>query len=136
MNEYIHCLGEEIVLSTLDANSGCLQIKIDGVDRDKTASTSSHSLYEFIEMPFSLKNAQTTSHRATDLMLVSVQWQFALVYLDDIVIFSKSPADHIEQDRRVSRMIYEFGVSLKLKKGKFFAETIHHLSHVLRSVRL
>lgn len=55
------------------------------------------------------------------------------VYLDDIVVFSNSPTDHIKQARRVLRQFYEARVTVKLNKCKFFAETIHNLSYVIWS---
>lgn len=65
-----------------------------------------------------------------------VRWQFALVYLDVIVVFSKSSADHIKQVRRVSLLFYEAVVTLKPKRCKFFAETIDYLYHVNPNGRL
>lgn len=67
-----------------------------------------------------------------DGIFASVPWQFAVVYMDDIVVFSKLPKNHIEQGRCVLRKLYKAGVTLKLKKGKFFTETIDYLGHVIR----
>lgn len=107
---------EAIRLSTLDAISGYLQIENDERSRDKTAFSSHHGLYKLTTMPFGLNNSPATVQTAMDVILVSVQWQLASVYLNDTVVFSKSSADHIEQASCVLRLIYEAGVTLKLIK--------------------
>lgn len=61
-----------------------------------------------------------------------MHWQVALVYLEDIVIISKSSWDHIEQAQRILQLPYNAGVTLKLKKCHFFAETINYFSQVIR----
>lgn len=60
-------------------------------DQEKTYFTSHPGLYHFPKMPFCLIKAPTTSQCALDIILSSVQWQLALMYLEDIVIFSKTP---------------------------------------------
>lgn len=71
-----------------------------------------------------------------NLIFASVQWQIALGYLKDIVVFSKWPSDHIEQTRRVVRLLYEAGVTLNLKICKFFTDIIHYVEQVIRLGRL
>lgn len=66
-----------------------------------------------------------------DVILASVRWQFALGYLEDIAVFSKSPQDHIEQMRSVLKLLYKAGGTLSLKKCRLFAENINYLRHVI-----
>lgn len=87
-------------------------------------------------MPFGLKTAPVIFQRATDAILASVHCWLALVYLDHIVVFTKSPHDHTEQVRRVLRIPYTAGVTPKLKKCKLFTETIDYFRHVIRPGRL
>lgn len=74
--------------------------------------------------------------QARDVIVVSVRVQFALSYLDDILVFSKSPQDHIVQVRRVLRILYNTAIALKLKSYKFFAESIDYISQIIRLGRL
>lgn len=76
-------------------NSGYWQIEIEQSDRDNTAFRSQHVLKQFIRMPFGLRNAPGTYQRTTDVIFAMEKWQFALVYLDDILIFSKTTKEHI-----------------------------------------
>lgn len=136
MNGCIYSLRKETVFSPLDASSAYCYIDMEERDLDKTAFTSRHVLYRLITRPFLLNNDPETFQRAMDGTLVSVLWQFVLVYLTDIVVFSIFPTDHIKQARRVLRVLYKAGVMLNLKKWKFFAETVHYLGHVSQPGRL
>ena len=88
MDECIDSLGGAQVFSTLDCNSGYWQVDIPVTDREKTAFVTHHGLFQYTRMPFGLRNAPATFQRPIDIVLSSVKWQFALVYLDDIAIFS------------------------------------------------
>lgn len=83
-------------------------------------------------MPLGLKNAPATFQSVMDVIFAFVRWQFALVYLSDTVVFRKTPADRIEQVRSVLRLLYVAGVTLKLKKCKFFAEISDYVGHVIQ----
>lgn len=69
----IDFLGEGIFFSTLDANSGYWQIAIDERDRPKTVFTNDHGLFQFVRMPFGLKNEPMTFQQAIDIILSSVK---------------------------------------------------------------
>lgn len=64
-------------------------------------------------------------------MIVSVRLQFALVYLKDLVVFSKLTMYHIKLVRCVERLLYDAGAILKFKKCRFFAEEIDYTGHVI-----
>lgn len=128
-------LGDATVFSTLSTSSGQWHIKIVERDRYKDAFTSHHGFGWFNRMPFRLKYAPTTVQGATGMILYSLRWQVTLVYLNDILVFSKSVEDHIEEVRRVLRLPSEAGDTLKLKKCELFAETIYYLDHAIRPGR-
>ena len=87
MDKCIDSLGDAVIFSTLDCNSGHWQIPMSYEDRDKTAFFSHCGLFRWLRMPFGLKNAPGTFQRAANVILAGVKWQFALVYLDDIIIY-------------------------------------------------
>ena len=95
MDDYIDSLGEASVFTTLDCNSGYWQITIREEDRDKTAFTSHAGTFRFIGIPFGLTDAPATFQRTIDILLSRCRWQSFLVYLDDIIIFSKNKEDHL-----------------------------------------
>ena len=81
--------------TTLDLFSGYWQIEIDEADKHKTAFVCEYGQYEFNRMPFGLTNAPATFQRLMNKILQPVLYETALVYLDDIIIFSKTVDDHI-----------------------------------------
>ena len=86
MDECIDSLGSATVFSTLDCNSGYWQIPMAPEDMEKTAFISHYGLYRFRRMPFGLKNATGTFQRIAYIIMASVRWQHALVYLDDVIV--------------------------------------------------
>ena len=117
--------------STLDLFSGYWQIEIDEKDKFKTAFICEYGQYEFNRMPFGLTNAPGTFQRLMNKILKPVLYQSALVYLDDIIVFSKSINEHIRDLATVFKLLAANGLKLKLKKCEFFKETIDYLGHVV-----
>lgn len=97
-------------------------MKFDKKDNEKTAFTIQHEIYQFIRALFRLQSVPATFQRVIDLILSSIRWQSTLLYLDDIVIFSKSVEEHVQLVRKVVTMLRDVGITLKLKKCPLFAE--------------
>lgn len=77
-----------------------------------------------------------TFQRAMKDLLTKIKLQFAWVYLEDIVIFWRTPDIHIEYVRQVLTLLNDAGMKLALKKGEFFTKGIHHLGHVIQAGHL
>lgn len=75
-------------------------------------------------MLIALRNAPDTFQHTMDVILFAVKLKFTLVYSDDTLIFSKPPMEHIAPVHKVSLLLDNAGVALKLKKRRFFTETI------------
>ena len=82
-------------------------------------------------MPFGLKNAPGIFQRAIDIILATVCWQFAIVYLDDIIIFSKSLDEHLNHIRIVLSLLREAGMTIKLRKCYFLQQRVEYLGHIV-----
>jgi RNase H-like domain found in reverse transcriptase/Reverse transcriptase (RNA-dependent DNA polymerase) len=65
-----------------------------------------------------------------------VKWKTCLVYLDDVIVFSGSRSAHLARVAEVLTLLGNAGLSLKLKKCRFFSETVDYLGHVIRPGRL
>ena len=102
--------------STLDLASGYWQVEVDDKDREKTAFSTPFGLYQFKVMPFGLCNAPATFQRLMELVLLGLHWTSCLVYLDDIIIFSKSVNEHLRQLEEVLDRLR--GAGLKTKPSK------------------
>ena len=91
--------------TTLDLKSGYWQVPIREEEKEKTAfRTSSGQLYEFIQLPFGLCNAPATFSRLMDRTLAGLAWNIWLYYLDDIIVFSSTWAEHLEWLRAVENL--------------------------------
>ena len=71
-------------------------------------------------MPFGLCNAASTFERIIERTLAGLQWQIAVLYLDDIVVFGKSFEEHLCNLRKVLDRLSEAGLKLKPKKCQFY----------------
>lgn len=103
MDEYIDLLVKAAVFFTLDDHSGDGQVEIEKTDRNKTAFRFHYGLNRFVQRPSALKNVPGTFQCAMDVIwsLAPVKWQLALVYLDYIAVFLRSPCNDIEHVKRV-----------------------------------
>ena len=136
MDECIDSLGSATIFSTLDCNSGYWQLPVEEKDRDKTTFTCHAGSYKFLRLPFGLRNAPATFQRAMDVILSRVRWKSVLVYLDDIIVFSRGVSEHLEHLERVLALLKEAGATLRLDKCSFFQKQVKYLGHIIRPGRL
>ena len=95
--------------STLDRLSGYWQIEINEADKHKTAFIYELGLFEFNRMPFGLKNAPSTFQCAMNKIFKNELYKFVLVFLDNIIIYSKTFNDHLIHLRKVLNSCYPQG---------------------------
>ena len=136
MDECIDSLGQANIFSSLDCNSGYWQIAMSEEDKKKTAFTSHFGIFQFLRMPFGLKNAPMTFQRAIDIILAPFKWQSVMVYLDDVIVFSNNADQHLEDLTAVLRLLHNAGMTIKFNKCFFMHETIEYLGHVIRPSEL
>jgi Reverse transcriptase (RNA-dependent DNA polymerase) len=136
MDGCLDSLGDAHLFSTLDRNSGYWQIPVDPADRAKTNFTSHEGLYWLLRIPFGLRNAPATFQRLVDITLAGLTWKSCLVYLDDIIVFSKTAEEHLSHLDEVLHRLYRAGLSLNMKKCHFFKETVSYLGHVIHPGKL
>ena len=115
---------------TIDMNSGLWQVPMDDESKQYTAFTlGSMGLYECESMLFGLCNAPPTFQRLMLNCLGELNLTYCLIYLDDVIIFSKTEEEHLEQMRVVFDRFREHGLKLKLSKCEVFKTEINHLAH-------
>lgn len=131
MDDCIDFLDEATVLSMLDANAGYWQIPVAPEDRDKTTFTCHEGTYRYIRLPFGLTNAPATFQRAIDMILSGVKWKTCLVYLDNIIVFSTSPEEHLAHLNEIFGLLARAGVSLKASTCFLFHEEVEYLGHIV-----
>ena len=87
--------------------------------------------YEFVQMPFGLTNAPATFQCLMESCLGEMHLKWCIIYLDDIIVFSETPEEHIERLRGVFKKFSAAGLRLKLSKCEFFKSRITYLGHIV-----
>src|SRR6266511_941893 len=117
--------------SSIDLASGYWQIEMNEKDREKTAFTCHLGLFEFNVMPFGLKNAPPTFQRMMNEILKDWLDEFVVVYIDDIMIYSKTFEEHLKHIEKILKKLKEVNLMLKLSKCKWGERNIEFLGHVV-----
>ncbi|KAE9281855.1 hypothetical protein PF008_g27778 [Phytophthora fragariae] len=132
MDETLEALGGALLFRTLDLKAGYWQIRVAEKDKAKTAFTTQQGLYQFVRMPFGLTNAPSTFQRMMNSVLRGLTWTTCLVYLDDIVVYTRGGIQqHILELACVLERLAVAGLTLKLKKCVFAARRMEYLGHEL-----
>ena len=135
-DDYLDSLGEAEIFTTLDCNAGYWQVPVAPEDRDKTTFTSYLGTFRYTRMPFGLHNAPATFQRALDIILSGARWQSCLIYLDDVIVFSRSTDEHLRHVREILTCLRRAGITLKLTKWSFFQPKVDYLGHVITPGKL
>lgn len=117
--------------TTLDLASGFHQIEMSPKDVFKTAFSVEGGHYEFVRMPFGLKNAPSTFQRVMDCVLKDLIGTVCLVYLDDIIVYSTSLQEHAENLKRVFEALREANLKIQLDKSEFLHKECAFLGHLV-----
>ena len=118
--------------SSLNLKSGYWQVEMDEESKPLTAFTVGLLVfYECERMPFGLTNAPATFQRLMETCLGDLNLHWCIIYLDDIVIFSKDPASHLERLEAVFWKLEEAGLKLKPSKCELFQRQLAYLGHVI-----
>jgi len=133
ISESLESLSGLAFFSTMDLLSGYWQVDLSEQAREKTAFITHAGLYEFIAMPFGLCNAPSTFQRLMECVLRGLNWQIALIYLDDVLVFSRTFEEHLQHLRLVFDRFREAGLKLKPNKCHFGQSKVNYLGHVITS---
>jgi hypothetical protein len=136
IDDVLGSLGGATVFSTLDAASGFWQVGMDEGSVEKTGFTTKFGTFEFMVMPFGLTNAPSTFQRLMTSVLGSCIGVFAMVFIDDIIIYSANMDDHKTHLDQVFKRCKEAGLQLKLKKCSFGKSEVEYLGHTVSGAGL
>ena len=117
--------------SKIDFTSGYHQCRIAENDIHKTAFRTRYGHYEFMVLPFGLCNAPATFQRLMHEIFWEFLDEFLVIYLDDIIVFSKTEEEHLEHLRKVFEVIRKNQLYIQPEKCEFLAERVEFLGHFI-----
>ncbi|XP_068991695.1 uncharacterized protein [Neodiprion pinetum] len=127
IDDQLDRLGNGIFFTSLDMASGFYQVPIAKESRDKTSFVTPDGQYEYLRMLFGLANAPATFQRAINNALGNLRYTITLVYLDDVLIPSKTIDEGLRNLQVVLQALTSAGFSLNYKKCRFFETKIEYL---------
>eukprot|EP00745_Piridium_sociabile_P008697 TRINITY_DN158_c0_g1_i1.p1 TRINITY_DN158_c0_g1~~TRINITY_DN158_c0_g1_i1.p1 ORF type:complete len:1374 (-),score=188.80 TRINITY_DN158_c0_g1_i1:1054-5175(-) len=130
IDDILSLLGRSKYFTTLDLKSGYWQVRMSEADKEKTAFACHKGLFQFNVMPFGLSNAPSVFMTLMSIVLGGLE-NFAVAYIDDVLIFSETIEEHWEHVQAVFERFEEHNLKLKLKKCQFLRETVHYLGFVI-----
>ena len=132
IEDSLDSLNGAMIFSSLDLKSGYWQVELDEDSIPYTAFTVGPlGFYECLRMPFGLTNAPATFQRLMENCLGDLHLNWCIIYLDDIIVYSKTPKEHLKRLEAVFEKISKAGLKLKPNKCEFFKSEITYLGHVV-----
>ena len=131
IDETLDKLGGAKLFSSLDLNSGYYQIRISEEDAHKTAFTTPFGLFEYKVLGQGLANAPATFQAVMNRILAPLLNKCAVVYLDDILVYSDTPEQHLADLRAVLDILRDNNLYAKPPKCHFGMKEVKFLGHIV-----
>ena len=131
VDDLLDQLSQARYFSKLDLTSGYWQMRIKDQDTPKSAFTTRYGHFEFMVMPFGLCNAPASFQYLMNSIFREYLDQFVVVYLDDIMVYSRSYDDHLKHLEIVFNKLKENQLYAKLKKCEFMKTKVEYLGHIV-----
>jgi hypothetical protein len=131
INDLFDQLKDAKIYSKIDLRSGYHQVRIKDEDIKKTVFRTRYGHYEFTVVPFGLSNAPVVFMCPMNGVFREYIDKFVIVFLDDILVYSKSEEEHEHHLKMVLQVLRENQLYAKLSKCSFYQKQIHYLGHFI-----
>lgn len=119
------------IFSTLDLKSGFWHVPLDPATKHKSAFITRKGVYEFNRLPYGMMNSPMTFQCLMTKVLEDLNFKIALVYIDDILIFSETFEEHLHHLKLVFTNLRAAKLKLNPEKCKFGTKTVKYLGHII-----
>ncbi|XP_078461913.1 uncharacterized protein LOC144726833 [Lampetra planeri] len=133
MDESLDALSGARYFSTLDLLSGFWQLPLDEESKPKTAFRTPGGLFQFNRLPMGLHSSPATFQRLMELVLSGLQWDTCLIYMDDVIVFSKTFEEHLRRLRGVFLRMRSAKLKFKPAKCHLLRRSVRYLGHIVDS---
>nr|KAG5692917.1 hypothetical protein BaRGS_031421 [Batillaria attramentaria]KAG5699313.1 hypothetical protein BaRGS_004250 [Batillaria attramentaria] len=132
VEDILDCLAGSQYFTVLDMKSGYYQIEIEEAHKERTAFTVGPlGFFEYNRLPFGLCNAPATYQRLMEDIFQDMNMKICLIFLDDLIIFSRTFEEHQERLRKVFTRLQKAGLKLNPKKCHFARDKVVYVGHTV-----
>uniref|UniRef100_A0A8C5PU31 ribonuclease H n=1 Tax=Leptobrachium leishanense TaxID=445787 RepID=A0A8C5PU31_9ANUR len=131
IEDLLNALSGSQWFSVLDLRSGYYQVPLNEEDQEKTAFICPLGFYEFTRMPQGITGAPATFQRLMEKTVGDMNPKECLVYLDDLIVFGRTPEEHEQRLLKVLDRLQAEGLKLSLDKCRFARDSVTYIGHIV-----
>ena len=131
LEETLELLGDKKWFSNLDLITAFQQCPLSKESRKYTAATSGMTRFQYKVLPYGLKNNSSAFQGMMNLLLGSMQFRNAIIYIDDVLILSKSFEQHLDSLIELFEKLKSANLKLKPKKCSLVKDRVNFLGHII-----
>ena len=131
IEQLLEASGGHRIYSSLDASSAYHTIAMSEEAKELTAFATPDGLFHYCRMPFGLCTAPAVYSRFIAIVLSPLGTKGLSIYLDDVLVFSDKPEEHLQRLVQVLEAHLEAGIKVKPAKTRLFQSSVQYLGHVL-----
>lgn len=131
IHDLINRLGKAKWFTKFDLQKGYYQVEIAEADQWKSAFRTRYGTYQFKVMPFGLSGAPSTFQRLMQSIFIKELDEFVVVYLDDVLVYSKTREEHLRHLELVLKRVQEHKLFLQLPKCEIVTQRVNYLGFVI-----